>query len=437
MIDDIGKVITAVQKVQASSTSILGKMPSIILAPLRIKAKILAAMQKVKVMMVAAYAEMMSSASKEDKEDKQEEKKMEGVKKTTESVEKKCKEKEEKKKKKKKEPDKSKIDKVLKNLDELNKQIEDLIEESGDLTEDETKIDKKIATTLADDKDYSDELAKIKDAAEKLKTKRTELFCKMARLQGLTGDMNQVDEKSQTLQNKANQVLARVPPNMILTIDAIKDYLLNLITGIETPDDENFKPSVTIEEIKKLIQPVKDGIEKLPVPEIPGLKDLSSILDVFKKMEDSVSGMSKDEIKESVPDKPKIPSFFIEILEDIASGIGTIVTSIPMALINLIFQMIDVIVQLFDQIAGVIGVPSSIPYPLSLIKEVNQLVPDVVEMITMTEIKVKNAIKGIIKDKLREMQALQFPPLPETSMEIEGEVKICKRHQDEESGETA
>jgi fructose/tagatose bisphosphate aldolase len=70
--------------------------------------------------------------------------------------------------------------------------------------------------------------------------------------------------------------------------------------------------------------------------------------------------------------------------------------------------MIGVIIGLFQQIAGVIGVPG-IPYPLSLLPDCISAMPKIIDVVQKVPVMMYAAVKGLIKDKLAEAMALSIP----------------------------
>jgi len=431
MIDDIGKIIQAITKVISTATTMTAKLPSALITPLRIKAKILSAYANIGSMLSSAISSLGSFVSG----DKYLEKLMKSLNKLATSSMNKAKDivnkllGDDKEKEKK---DKSKIDIVLKNIDNLNKQFNKVLESIGELEKEEGELDKKISNITSNDSKYSEELEKIKDPKDKLEYQKTEMMCKIARLQGLSGDMNKLNIKTKNVSDELGQQIAKLPPNLLMTIDAIKDWLLNILIGIESPQSEQFDPEKIIKELMELVDKIIGQVTSLPVPEIPGLSQLNQILQALKMMTQPISGKSKTELKDLVPIKPNIPTYLVDVIQDIETGIQTIVINLPFILINLIFQMLDVIISLFDKIASVIGVPE-IPYPLNLVPNVIQMLPDIGKFILQGQIQLKNTIKGIAKDKLRELQALQFPSIPQSPQVLTGEVKACDRHKEDDS----
>lgn len=70
--------------------------------------------------------------------------------------------------------------------------------------------------------------------------------------------------------------------------------------------------------------------------------------------------------------------------------------------------MIDCIISLFNQIAGIIGVPS-IPFPLSLVPDCISLMPKMLNFINAVPGLLYASVKGLLIDKMTEAMALSVP----------------------------
>ena len=86
-----------------------------------------------------------------------------------------------------------------------------------------------------------------------------------------------------------------------------------------------------------------------------------------------------------------------------------------MLLIDILFQMMAVIPDLFNMIAGVIGVPS-IPFPLSLVTEMPALMPKIKKLTTELPTQVRQLVEGVVKQKYAESMALSVPKPPVTNI---------------------
>ena len=108
---------------------------------------------------------------------------------------------------------------------------------------------------------------------------------------------------------------------------------------------------------------------------------------------------------------PQVPPELMNILQDLLVALQSLATSLPMAFVKMIFDMLNTIIGLFKQIAGVIGVPS-IPYPLSLVPQCIPLVTDIMEFIVDTPGKMSRVMKAVLAKKTKEMMEAQIPKAP-------------------------
>lgn len=210
--------------------------------------------------------------------------------------------------------------------------------------------------------------------------------------------------------DKLSQSLAKIPEKAIKNLNEAIYKLMKIINGYEQPDDPEFDPAKIIAKIKSLLKPVVSALSSLPVPKIPGLSNISKLLDALTYM---ISSTSDNDTKSSIK-KPKAeyPPNLKATLLDLLSAIQSLCTTLPLVLINLIFQMLDVIVGLFNDIAGVIGVPS-IPYPLNLIPNCISMMPDIMNFALQVPGKLMNTIDGTLKQAYGKITSMQFPETPD------------------------
>ena len=224
------------------------------------------------------------------------------------------------------------------------------------------------------------------------------------------------------------QEASKLPVNLIEVIEAIIDYLANLLAGIVSPkDEEEFNAKELLDEIKEKVTDLLGKIETLPVPKIPILSDLTPVLELFTKMADPIVA-DKDTIDASVPELPNMPTAFVAMISDLWGTILNVMMMLPMILINLIFKIFEVIMGMFDSIAGIIGVPS-IPYPFSLVPQIIKLLPDIWEFIANTPGKITAIVKRIIMDKFKEIQYLTLPQPSIGGIAADTSFAVCPKHE--------
>ena len=164
--------------------------------------------------------------------------------------------------------------------------------------------------------------------------------------------------------------------------------------------------------IKKALNPVLAGISPVEavVGKVPVLGDLMGMLTTVSSESKPVS-LSKEDIKKLVPKPPEIPQSVKNTIDGLINDIISFCNQLPMLLIDILFQMMAVIPDLFNMIAGVIGVPS-IPFPLNLVSQMPALMPKIKKLITELPSQVKNLVEGVIRQKYAESMALAVPAAP-------------------------
>lgn len=449
--DDIGKIISAVSQIISLASTVAGKAPSMVMTPIEANINSVTTAQTLLEQLLASNAEIaakeaeMGLAEAEGAVKEQLEKDKESRKKTEEEAKKKEKQRKKKKKKDKKEKEKNKknkkktkIDKILEKIKVINDRLTQINQDITELEEEKAKVDENVAKILASqaetivpDKDPAKmtDKEKLEFQKKQLIAERTELKCKLARILATNEDNEQLTAFADSVQNKVFQEASKLPINLIEVIEAIVDYIINLLTGIKAPkDEEEFDVKEIIDEIKEKVEELPDKLKELPVPEVPVLSKLSPVLDVFKKMADPLIA-DKDDIDGAIPELPNMPTAFVSMISDLWGTILNILILLPMILINLIFQIFKCIIQIFKDIKAVIGVPD-IPYPLNLVDKVLDLLPDIWEFIVNTPGKITAVVKRLIMEKFKEIQYLSLPQPSVGGIPFDASAEVCPKHED-------
>ena len=261
-------------------------------------------------------------------------------------------------------------------------------------------------------------------AAENTKT------CEESLAQKTQQEAEEIQKKTKEMLDKAQQQLAALPEIIIGNInDAIK-LLLSIINGYKDIDAPDYNPSVTIDQIKALLDPVIAELSSLPVPSIPGLSQISDLLQALKvanaaadktaqqsqvatNSTNALSGDEKQQMKTAAKAavKTDIPPEVMQLLQNLLDSLLALYATIPLVLINVIFQMLNAIIGMFKQIAGIIGVPS-IPFPLNLVPNCISMIPDIMEFITRTPGKIMDVSYGTMRRIFTNISNMQVPQAP-------------------------
>lgn len=218
-------------------------------------------------------------------------------------------------------------------------------------------------------------------------------------------------KKAKEALDNANQKLGQLPVTIIDDVNKAIEQLLKIINGYQNPESPDFDPATIIAKITALLDPVVKPLEALPVPKIPGLGDIAALLAKLTSALPPASSMSQGEINAKIPKRPAMPTKILDLIGDLISALQSLAATLPMVLINMIFDCLNIIIGLFGQISGVIGVPS-IPPPLSLVPQAISLLPDINKLVINLPGQMAIATKGVIQKKLQEAAALQLPDLP-------------------------
>ncbi len=207
--------------------------------------------------------------------------------------------------------------------------------------------------------------------------------------------------------------LADIPLSIEEKIQGVKDTL-DAILGRKldaalNPELPSFNLEVILAKMQAIIDPLLAAVGPIESVggSIPILGDLAGMFGILS----SGSGgkkLTKEQIKKLVPKLPSLPDNLSDVVKGIFDDICIAGQMMPMILINVIFQMLDTIVGMFNQIAGIIGVPP-IPFPLSLIPQCIEAIPLMWDFMIKVPVLMGASVKGLLIDKLAEAMALAVP----------------------------
>ena len=240
---------------------------------------------------------------------------------------------------------------------------------------------------------------------------------------------DQVMKEAMQQLNDANRKIAQVPEDAMLKLKEVEAKLWKIIAGLESPSSPDWDGKAVVAQIEALLKPVISGLSSLPVPSVPGLSDVSELLSKLielMSMTPESCGISKAELNKLIPNKPDLPTHLLDTLKSLVEAIQTLCMTLPIVMINLAFDMLGAIYDMFDQIVGIIGVPPPI-FPFSVVKQVPKVGSDIKDFIVNAPGKVNNVVKGVIQEKLQLISALKHPKLPDEppSMSVPENLPAC------------
>lgn len=245
------------------------------------------------------------------------------------------------------------------------------------------------------------------------KTTEIQQECEQSKVQQAQQAAVEQAKKAKEELDKLSQSLAKIPEKAIKSLNDAIQQLMKIINGYESPNDPEFDPAKILASIESLLNPVISSLSSLPVPSIPGLSQISGLLAALKSMlstlsSDSGSGDGSSMKKPKAEFPPELKATILDLL----SAIQSLCTTLPLVLINVIFQMLNIIIKLFSDIAGVIGVPS-IPFPLSLVPNCISMMPDIMSFALQVPGQLMNVTSGILKQAYGKISSMQFPKPPD------------------------
>lgn len=156
------------------------------------------------------------------------------------------------------------------------------------------------------------------------------------------------------------------------------------------------------------------------------VNELQQMLDMLKSISKPiVESESNTENKDQKI--PSIPVEYLRIIMNMICFVFSFMFNIIGTILGLVFDMLLNIVDVFKTIKGVIGVPE-IPYPLSLVPDMIELIPQVKSLIFSAPQQMKKIVERLVMDKMKELQNLTMTEFPSMdAMTLEG-CDICDKH---------
>ena len=227
-------------------------------------------------------------------------------------------------------------------------------------------------------------------------------LCQMSLDQTMKQAAAEQMKKAKEAVDKVQQQLAEFPEN------AIK-LLISIISGNMPANDKSFDPKAVIAQLEAMLKPVLSALSSLPVPEIPGLAQIADILAALKAFMSSVGSQTEKTVSTS---QAQIPPELNALLRDLLGSIVSMTSTLPLVLINLVWQMFNAIIGMFKQIAGVIGVPS-IPFPLNLVPNCIAMMPDLMQFMLKAPCQIVGATCSGLMNAFGQITSMQIPSMPD------------------------
>lgn len=227
-------------------------------------------------------------------------------------------------------------------------------------------------------------------------------------------------EIEKALQKAAAQ-LAKLPDDIVKQFKQIESFLQSLITGF---GDMNFmledgmvdleaQLDSMIASLQSLIDPVFNTATSLSLPVPPIVAPVKDLLAMIPQMGKDPPGLTPDQkalIEKFKKQKIQIPQDWLDSLNKMKDSLFTVMTTFPLCLIQLIFNMIDAL------IGQILALGGAMPYPLNLIPLAIQLMP---KLLTL-QMKLPQVMYQIIEKKIKDMVAQAMALGASTGSAIDG-----------------
>lgn len=217
-------------------------------------------------------------------------------------------------------------------------------------------------------------------------------------------------EIEKALQKVAAQ-LAKIPDDIVKQFKQIESFLQSLITGF---GDMNFmledgmvdleaQVDTMIASLQSLLDPVFNTATSLSLPLPPIVAPIKDLLTMIPQMGKDPPGLTPDQkalIEKFKKQKIQIPQDWLESLNKMKDSLFTVMTTFPLCLIQLIFNMIDAL------IGQILALGGAMPYPLNLIPLAIQLMPKLLMLQQQLPPLMYQIIERKIKDMVAQAMAL-------------------------------
>ena len=259
-------------------------------------------------------------------------------------------------------------------------------------------------------------------------------------------------QKAKEQLDKQSQMLAQLPEQAVIKLDKAEKQLMSIIDGYVDIDSPEFNIDKIIKQIEQMIKPLINMLGSIPVPSIPGIQQISDLLTALKTLikitddkkdkenkEDDQNENLEDQLKQGLEDgmdkiseievkvpPVEIPPKLIETAKRLIISIISLCVMLPLALINLIFQMIAAIIKMFKKISEKLGYPE-IPYPLNLVANCLEMMPEIIKFVKNAPTKLYDTVCGSLKKAYGKITSLQVPSIPD-DVNVPKSLQTCSLH---------
>lgn len=205
---------------------------------------------------------------------------------------------------------------------------------------------------------------------------------------------------------KAAAKLAELPDDIVKKFKKIESKLQELITGF---GDMNFaiedgavdleaKVDTMIAQLQSMLDPVFNTATSLSLPVPPIVAPVKDILTMIPQMGKDPPGLTPDQkaqIEKFKKQKIQMPQDWLDSLNKMKDSLFTVMTTFPLCLIQLIFNMVDAL------LGQVMALGGAMPYPLNLLPLAISLMP---KLLTL-QMKLPQVMQQIVEKKIKDMVA--------------------------------
>lgn len=234
--------------------------------------------------------------------------------------------------------------------------------------------------------------------------------CMQGKSQAQSQAIVEESKKTKETADAAQQQLATLPYEIVNQAQNAIETLMGVINGYQNPSSPDFNAGAVIGEVTAAVSPVISMLASLPAPALPGLPNITSLMTTLGALNQSTSnGTSADPNGQL----PQINEDIIKTIEDLIASLESLCTALPLALISVIFQMLNSVILMFQQVTASIGVPAMTLYPLTLAPSCIPMMQSFIDFAIKTPVKAGQAARNIMQKNVKAAADMQFPDFPE------------------------
>lgn len=217
--------------------------------------------------------------------------------------------------------------------------------------------------------------------------------------------------KTKQAADLASEAAANAPDLVMVGLQQSIEAMLTMINGYQNAKNPTFDPMPLITKITASLNTVIVQLQGLQIPAIPGLAIIKGLL---VKLE-TISAATKT-VESQTGSKPgynpEISPELMNTVQDLLVATQSLCCVIPLAILKLVFDMFNNVIQCFKQIMPHnYGLPT-IPSPLATAPLCSAAMPNFIDFVTNFSGQLGTVTYGTFRKQAKILQDAQIPAQP-------------------------